>query len=386
MQLLTQKEGIMFGSEILDVIIGLAFIYLLCSLVCSAINEWIARLFALRAKDLEKEFGKMLNGNLKEKLYDHPLIKGITRNPNCIKKLIDWIKKRLEFKTRDVRPAYIDPKLFSMALTDILMREGENKDVFFKNLQDGISKGSVPALQTIVDSVKAEIANAKNSIVAFREKVEDWFNSNMEQLSIWYKQKSRVIIFLIAVPLCAGLNIDTIMITKYLFQNETVRAKLVEAANQYVRAQNPLETQTETKLPPQESPGAVTPQPTNNNEPVTDGVSNDPKVEPKSQPNDNPNPPGKKEDKDPMAMVKKLQANLQELGLPIGWNCNANQKDDIRGKPEGWAEWIVKLLGLFISALAISMGAPFWFDVLKKMIDARKKITPAKKEEKSEPK
>jgi hypothetical protein len=386
MQLLTQKEGIMFGSEILDVIIGLAFIYLLCSLVCSAINEWIARLFALRAKDLEKEFGKMLNGNLKEKLYDHPLIKGITRSPNCIKKLIDRIKKRLEFKTRDVRPAYIDPKFFSMALTDMLMREGKNKDDFFKNLQDGIGKESATALQTIVNSVKAEIENTKNSIVAFREKVEDWFNSNMEQLSIWYKRKSRVIIFLIAVLLCAGLNIDTIMITKYLFQNETVRAKLVEAANQYVRAQNPLETQTETKLPPQESPEAVTPQPTNNNEPVTDAVSTDPKVEPKSQPNDNPNPPGKKEDKDPMAMVKKLQANLQELGLPIGWNCNANQKDDIRGKPKGGAEWFVKLLGLFISALAISMGAPFWFDVLKKMIDVRKKITPAKKEEKSEPK
>ncbi len=373
----------MFGSEILDVIIGLAFIYLLCSLVCSVINEWIARLFALRAKDLEKEFGKMLNGNLKEKLYDHPLIKEITRSPNCIKKLIDWIKKRLEFKTRDVRPSYIDPKLFSMDLTDILMREGENKDVFFKNLQDEISKGSVPALQTIVDSVKAEIANAKNSIVAFREKVEDWFNTNMEQLSVWYKRKSRVIIFLIAVPLCAGLNIDTIMITKYLFQNETARAELVEAANQYVKAQNAIESQTETKLPPQESPEAVTPQPTNNNEPVTDAVSTDPKVEPKSQPNDNPNPPGKKEDKDPMAMVKKLQANLQELGLPIGWNCDAHQKDDIRGKPEGWAEWFVKLLGLFISALAISMGAPFWFDVLKKMIDVRKKITPAKKEEKS---
>jgi hypothetical protein len=386
MQILTQKEGIMFGSEILDVIIGLAFIYLLCSLVCSAINEWIARLFALRAKDLEKEFGKMLDDNLKEKLYDHPLIKGITRSPNCIKKLIDWIKKRLKFNTRDVRPSYIDPKFFSMALTDMLMREGENKDVFFKNLQDGISKGSVPALQTIVNSVKAEIENAKDSIVAFRKKVEDWFNSNMEQLSIWYKRKSRVIIFLIAVPLCAGLNIDTIMITKYLFQNETVRAKLASAAAHYVEAQNPTKSQTETKLPPQESPGAVTPQPTNNNKPVTDAVSTDPKVEPKSQPNDNSNPPGKKEDKDPMAMVKKLQADLQELGLPIGWNCSALQKVDIRGKPKGWAEWLVKLLGLFISALAISMGAPFWFDVLKKMIGVRKKMTPAKKEEKSEPK
>jgi len=43
----------MFGSEILEVAIGLAFVYLLLSLVCSVMNEWIAGVFSMRAKNLE---------------------------------------------------------------------------------------------------------------------------------------------------------------------------------------------------------------------------------------------------------------------------------------------------------------------------------------------
>jgi hypothetical protein len=42
----------MFGSEVLDVAIGILFVYLTLSLICSAIQEGIAAFFKLRAKDL----------------------------------------------------------------------------------------------------------------------------------------------------------------------------------------------------------------------------------------------------------------------------------------------------------------------------------------------
>ena len=44
----------MFGSTILDVAIGIVFIYLLVSLVISATNELIAALLKSRAKNLSK--------------------------------------------------------------------------------------------------------------------------------------------------------------------------------------------------------------------------------------------------------------------------------------------------------------------------------------------
>ena len=35
------------------------------------------------------------------------------------------------------------------------------------------------------------------------------------------------------------------------------------------------------------------------------------------------------------------------------------------------AGWLSKLLGILITAIASSQGAPFWFDVLKKVINVR---------------
>src|SRR5262249_4522387 len=35
------------------------------------------------------------------------------------------------------------------------------------------------------------------------------------------------------------------------------------------------------------------------------------------------------------------------------------------------ARWAIKLLGLLATALAVSLGAPFWFDLLNKLVSLR---------------
>ena len=42
----------MFGLNILDTAIGLVFVYLMLSLVCTALNEWIASMLSRRSKTL----------------------------------------------------------------------------------------------------------------------------------------------------------------------------------------------------------------------------------------------------------------------------------------------------------------------------------------------
>jgi hypothetical protein len=42
--------------------------------------------------------------------------------------------------------------------------------------------------------------------------------------------------------------------------------------------------------------------------------------------------------------------------------------------------WVLKLLGFVISAFAARQGAPFWFDLLKKLVSLRN-ATQSKKEE-----
>src|SRR4051812_39062997 len=92
----------MFGSEILDVAIGMIFVYLLLSLICSAVNEMIEAQMKNRARDLEKGIRNLLTDtNLADKLYEHPLIKGL------------YIDKK-------GKPSYIPARTFALTLLNIV--------------------------------------------------------------------------------------------------------------------------------------------------------------------------------------------------------------------------------------------------------------------------
>jgi hypothetical protein len=81
--------------------------------------------------------------------------------------------------------------------------------------------------------------------------------------------------------------------------------------------------------------------------------------------------------------LDELQKHLTEvgaLGLPIGWN-----PDDPRSIP--WsdnsnhpvASWCAKVGGWLLTAIAISLGAPFWFDVLNRFMIVRSTVKPQQK-------
>lgn len=58
--------------------------------------------------------------------------------------------------------------------------------------------------------------------------------------------------------------------------------------------------------------------------------------------------------------VTGLQDQLDALSLPVGWD-EANQ-------PQGAGGYALKVLGIFLTGSAASLGAPFWFDVLNKLL------------------
>ena len=61
------------------------------------------------------------------------------------------------------------------------------------------------------------------------------------------------------------------------------------------------------------------------------------------------------------APVESLREELRRL--PIGWKAPLDNAER-----EGW---ISKLVGWIITALAVSLGAPFWFDMLNKLNSLR---------------
>ena len=71
----------MFGSEMLDIAIGMIFVYLLLSLICSSVNELIERQLKNRATDLEAGLRELLDDKagtgLVTELYQHGMVNGI---------------------------------------------------------------------------------------------------------------------------------------------------------------------------------------------------------------------------------------------------------------------------------------------------------------------
>jgi len=322
----------MFDSNILEVGIGLVFVYLLCSLTCSAINEWISRLFDMRAAALQDRIADLLNNKkLAEMLYAHPLIRGITRRT-----LLDRLLRRYS------RPSYISPKIFSTALSDVLIKSagtaeikiGRDSSIYRRkvllDLERGINKlendknGHI--LKAIVDSAKTETDRIEDAIAKVRQEFEAWFDDSMEQMSNWYKQKARIIIFIIAIIISAGFNIDTIMIARGIHQQKAMRDTFVTAAAELAKK----ETSTDMKSD------------------------------------------------SPVEMAEELVERLSKLGLPIGWDFDQTTDKVPTGLPVGTRGVIFKIIGLFLTALAIAMGSPFWFGLLKQMIAVRKWKLPEK--------
>jgi len=64
-------------------------------------------------------------------------------------------------------------------------------------------------------------------------------------------------------------------------------------------------------------------------------------------------------------------ARVRNLDLPITWVGSGAPASDPRRAPRDLGGWTLKLVGLAFSVVALSLGAPFWFDVLNKVARLR---------------
>jgi hypothetical protein len=100
------------------------------------------------------------------------------------------------------------------------------------------------------------------------------------------------------------------------------------------------------------------------------------------------------EDKEDSPKCKYLttQQQIESLGLPIGWDDKKDPKRNwtgwtLAGDDGGWWDQVRwHWLGWLLTALAISLGAPFWFDLLNKFIVIRSAVKPHEKSPEEESK
>ncbi len=338
----------MFGSPVLTLVIGLAFIYVLLSLICTGINEWIAQLVKLRSKTLAEGIESLLtDATIREQVYHHPLIESLSKNG-----------KTATAKEHE-HPSHIPPENFALAVLDTaaaLGRAAESDDAAKGTSNDGARFKTFDELEAQLNLMpESELRTALLALVAKSERkidkllteIESWFDNTMDRVSEWYKRKAQAILVVLALLLTVSLNADTLIIAKNLWQDQELRESVADAAALFVeqnpnlgRAAQPAQTTTT----PDTTSGQVT-QPAD-----TTGAQT--------------------------PTVQESAAQLQALDLPLGWS-----KDDL---PRDLGGWLAKILGLFLTVIAVSQGAPFWFNLLNKLVNLRAtgKVTEEKKAKK----
>jgi hypothetical protein len=405
----------LFGSTILEVAMGLFFVYLLLSLTCSSINEIIASLLKLRARNLEQGIRNLIcDPVLFNEVMAHPLIKsmGNTRTeattvtlaagqkiagmpsyipsrvfalalldsltPNTGDQIsVSAIRRKAKdmIGTPDAQKKQIwgavnalisesrDPTLMARRLDDVKQMIAQLADTAdpdqekkLKQLAAIISparqlnevKAAVEATlpNTIVgrqvistiDGLEKQITEVECQLDTVHKNVAQWYDDAMDRVTGQYKRKIQTVLFVIGLVLSVALGVDSLRIVENLSVNPALRAALVEAADRQTGPGGAL------------APGGAA-QGASGQAPATGGATS-------STPGGATPSPG----------IDELLKQLTSFSALIGYDDMPTDPQ----KPEAWRSWLFfRIVGTAITVFAISLGAPFWFDVLNKVANLR---------------
>ena len=213
---------------IVEVVIGLSFLFFLLSIVASAVSEAIAGIFKLRARVLEQGIVNLITGSTKpaagdpslgivRDLYESPLILGYGTGSGS-------------------KPSYLASRSFRNALFDVTgLLETTTEPTgdplhaadVARAVDDKIKSIDGDNLQRVLDTLWR---SAEHDATKFREAVERWFDRAMERVSGWYKRRTQLMIFIVGVGLAAAVNANALWVADRLWKDDSVRRTIVAEA------------------------------------------------------------------------------------------------------------------------------------------------------------
>ncbi len=187
-----------------------------------------------------------------------------------------------------------------------------------------------------------------------RENVEKWFDNSMDRLSGWYKRRAQLLAFTLGFMIALIANVDSVLVANQLWRQPALRDKLdTQAELLVIRNQDQVEPQITDEVALSSAEFGTMSLPI--------GWFGTPlQLTSKGL--------VKVADDKTVACAIIPQKGDDIYGFSISGRCfpiaNAPYIYDLSG-------WLQKLIGLLITGLAAAQGAPFWFDILKKIVNVR---------------
>ncbi len=415
-------------AAIIQVAIGLVFVYSLLSILVTTLNTVITNLLRWRATHLKAALMTLISDpEVQTQLLSHPLINIVSsENASAASTPVNPAPSSLQEvrKSGVTTVSNIDPKIFAQVLSSILaeraaielfgplllatdaLPDGPGKqhmlDVIFSVQNTGAGtnelraaiQGVQPELQapllTAVMAIEQRIQVAQltdegsrllpvleglrrinddtfrralrvvvgsaQTIDEAQSNIEDWFNQRMDQLSDAYKRHVTYLTLAIGLILAVLLNADTLQMARALWEDPALRETAVTIARSAADNAQLLEAAQATP-----SPEATPAAPGDIAEEIADSA----------------------------AQIQITLSQINSLNLPIGWEftpitdnaCAAVEKQPVGcGSmrniwlfgPSNNANWfslaLQKVVGIIVTVIAIGQGAPFWFDLLRRLV------------------
>jgi hypothetical protein len=217
----------MFGSTVLDLGIGLIFVFFLVSLVCSAISEQVSRWLNMRAEHLEKWLRDLImegDGTLVEKLYASPVIQSLV--------------------PQGTKPTWISAQTFMLAVFDAFVPGASGKTTVDQLLAavQGMDDSS-PMKKTLLSLITA----SDNKIDGLRSNFENWYNAAEQVMTSVYRHRMWQFSLGIGLAVAILFNVDAIAVGTSLWRDSALRSSVAAAAYDYtkqaIQSSDPLVTQ-----------------------------------------------------------------------------------------------------------------------------------------------
>lgn len=301
----------MSGLHTLDVLIGLFTVFLLFSTICTAIVEAIAAWSGVRSKNLESALKEFISGNP-------------GGNNNVVTQFYDHPLIKSLSKNEDGRPSYIPAKTFRQVIESLVMGEnvGSNLIESIRQLPDDKTNNLTGILKTLANEVDGDEQR-------FRLALESHFDAVMDRASGWYKRHAQNVTYAVAVVLVLSFNVDTLVLVKQLSSNPEVLQKLLTVTEEQAKGDDKGSTSCVSKSTEEQLKEATC------------------------------------KTKSALQIQHDAVNGLISAGVSIGWT----DWDDFFGTFR--SHWLAKTAGLLISIIAVSLGAPFWFDILQRFMQIR---------------
>jgi len=407
----------MLDSQIIDVAIGMIFVFSILSILVTQINTLILNVLNLRAKQLKEGLMRLVTDKeLQAKILAHPLIRMVedTVRPQ---ETLNRQEQSDIVQSETTKVTYIAPSTFVEALLSLLAAESDasiflplvdainalpnetHKQVLSYALEEvenslgrlparngqliplleGIRKIKDPAFRDAINTILITAQNLDDA----RAKLQNWFNDGMDRISDLYQRRIQYISLVVGFLLALVLNADALQIASTFWEDPALRQAVATTAKRNI---NQLEAEIGTVATPTPIPSAEVAPPQPETLPELPGTTPEESQVQKEESQQAAEAAVQQSAQQVSDTVQKLL----DLQLPIGWEYTPITEElvatsqlaglpDPRGNlrnvwnlvpgnnPDWFTNMLRKIVGFVVTMVAVAQGAPFWFDLLRRL-------------------